>query len=70
MQGFDYEKAKSDLGVPDEFSVEAMVAIGRPGRMEDLPENLRQRESLSTVGRFPKRFPRESSLSPKMAPIC
>ena len=47
MQGFDYDRAKSELNVPDEFSVEAMVAIGRPGRKEDLPEALRERESPS-----------------------
>jgi nitroreductase len=45
MQGFDYEKAKSALKIPDGFRVEAMVAIGRPGRKEDLPEKLRERES-------------------------
>ncbi len=44
MQGFDYERAKKTLLIPDEYQVEAMVAIGRPGNKEDLPENLRERE--------------------------
>jgi nitroreductase len=44
MQGFDYEKAKSELNVPDGFQVEAMAAIGRPGKKEDLPEKIRERE--------------------------
>jgi nitroreductase len=44
MQGFDYDKAKRVLGVPDGFEVEAMVAIGKPGRIEDLSERLQARE--------------------------
>ncbi len=44
MQGFSYPRAKTELNIPDEFQVEAMVAIGRPGRTDALPENLRQRE--------------------------
>ena len=45
LQGFDYERAKTELKIPDGFRVEAMVAIGRPGKKEDLPENIQQRES-------------------------
>ncbi|HSU86695.1 MAG TPA: nitroreductase family protein [Chthoniobacterales bacterium] len=45
MQGFDYERARRDLGIPDEFQVEAMAAVGRPGRKEDLPDDLQQRET-------------------------
>ncbi|HEY1307454.1 MAG TPA: nitroreductase family protein [Vicinamibacterales bacterium] len=48
MAGFDYAKAKSVLGVPDDFTVEAMAAIGKPGRTEDLPEDFRARESPNT----------------------
>ena len=44
MQGFSYSRAKTELRIPDDFQVEAMAAIGKPGRIEDLPENLRQRE--------------------------
>ena len=47
MQGFDYERARVDLGIPEEFQVEAMAAIGRPGRIEDLPEQLQAREAPS-----------------------
>ena len=32
MAGFDYDRARSELGVPDEFHVNAMCAIGRPAR--------------------------------------
>ncbi len=47
MAGFDNERARKELGVPDDFSVCAMAAIGRPGRTEDLPENLRSIEAPS-----------------------
>lgn len=44
MQGFDYERAKATLNIPDGYRVEAMAAIGRPGDKESLPEELRKRE--------------------------
>lgn len=44
MQGFDYEKAKTDLGIPDDYTVEAMIAIGKPGKKEDLSPELQERE--------------------------
>jgi nitroreductase len=44
MQGFDYARAKSELHIPDEFEVHAMVAVGRRGNPEKLPEALRERE--------------------------
>jgi len=47
MQGFDYDKAASELGVTDEYQVEAMAAVGRPGNKEDLPPALQERESPS-----------------------
>jgi nitroreductase len=47
MEGFDYERARTELGVPQEFQVQAMVAIGKPGPMENLPERLQKRETPS-----------------------
>jgi nitroreductase len=47
MEGFDYERARTELGVPQEFQVQAMVAIGKPGPMENLPERLQKREAPS-----------------------
>jgi nitroreductase len=44
MQGFDYEKAAPELGVTDEYQVEAMAAVGRSGNKEDLPQALQERE--------------------------
>lgn len=48
MQGFDYDKAKEILSVPADYSVEAMIAVGKPGNKEDLPDYLREREVPST----------------------
>ncbi len=44
MQGFDYDAARETLGIPDGYAVEAMVAVGRPGRVEDLPAHQQPRE--------------------------
>ncbi len=44
MQGFDYDKAKKDLEVPDEYEVVAMIAIGKKGEKEKLSAELQQRE--------------------------
>ncbi len=44
MQGFDYDRAKVTLRIPDGYQVEAMIAIGRHGLKEELPEHLRERE--------------------------
>lgn len=44
MQGFSYDRAKEDLGVPDGYQVEAMAAVGRPGDPDDLPQDIRERE--------------------------
>ena len=51
MQGFDYAKAKTALGIPDDYRVEAMAAVGKPGDPALLPEKLRAREAPS--GRKP-----------------
>lgn len=45
MQGFDYGRAKTELGIPDEYQVEAMVAVGKPGERDSLPEKLREIET-------------------------
>ena len=51
MQGFDYERARAELNIPEGFRVEAMAAVGRPGDPSRLPESLREREAPS--GRKP-----------------
>jgi len=44
MEGFDYDKAKKDLEIPDDYTVEAMLAIGKKAPKENLPEELQKRE--------------------------
>ncbi|MGC2573793.1 MAG: hypothetical protein WA364_19945 [Candidatus Nitrosopolaris sp.] len=46
MQGFDYEKARIDLEIPDSFDVMAMIAIGKRGPKDNLPQQLQEREYL------------------------
>ncbi len=47
MAGIYFDLIKEKLGIPDDYSVEMMIAIGRPGKIEDLPEPLRAREKPS-----------------------
>ena len=47
MQGFDYERARIELRIPDDFKVEAMAAVGFPADPNVLPEQLRNNEALS-----------------------
>jgi nitroreductase len=47
MQGFDYERARTELNIPEGFHVEAMAAVGRPGDAAALPDKLREREAPS-----------------------
>jgi nitroreductase len=47
MQGFDYERARAELNIPEGFRVEAMAAVGRPGDPSTLPERTRDREKPS-----------------------
>jgi len=47
LQGFDYDGALRTLNIPDFFQVEAMIAVGKPGKKEDLPEGLQEREMPS-----------------------
>jgi nitroreductase len=44
MQGFDYEKARFGLEVPDLFDVMAMIAIGKRNPKENLPPGLQDKE--------------------------
>ena len=45
MEGFDYERARTELKIPEAFQVEAMAAVGKPGAKETLPEKLQAKES-------------------------
>jgi nitroreductase len=62
MAGFDRDKARTALKVPDDYAVEAMIAIGQPGDPADLPPELREREK--PTGRKPvSEFVREGHFS-------
>ncbi|BET26989.1 nitroreductase family protein [Limnobacter thiooxidans] len=42
--GFDREGARALLNLGDQWNVEVAIAVGHPGKPEDLPEDLRPRE--------------------------
>ena len=44
MAGYNAEPLRKELQIPDNYSTELMIAVGRPGAVEELPENLRERE--------------------------
>jgi len=48
MEGFNYDKARTELNVPDDYTVEAMFVVGRPGKKEDLSPELQKHEELTT----------------------
>lgn len=48
MEGFDYDKAREVFGIPDDYEILCMYAIGKPGRKEDLPAELQKQEVQST----------------------
>jgi nitroreductase len=47
MAGYINETLRETLGVSDEYQTEAMIAIGHPGNIADLPEKLQEREKPS-----------------------
>lgn len=47
MSGFDYERARTELHIPEHFKIEAMIALGRPGNKADLPEKMQAAETPS-----------------------
>jgi nitroreductase len=44
MTGFDFEKARDILQVPEEYELQALVAVGYQGPADALPDHLRERE--------------------------
>jgi nitroreductase len=47
MAGFSYEQTREKLQIPERYKVEAMVAVGKPGAVDQLPEKLQAREMPS-----------------------
>lgn len=63
MAGFDAQRARGVLDLPENLAVNIMIAVGHPGNLEDLPEKLREREQpngrrpvkeLIFKGRYPR----------------
>ncbi|MNO04609.1 hypothetical protein D3C81_2257070 [compost metagenome] len=61
MGGFDRERSQTLLEIPDDYEVQAVVAIGHQAARETLPEDLQAREQpspriplqrLAAAGRF------------------
>lgn len=47
MEGFDYEKAQHVCNIPDDYTIEALFAIGKPGSINNLPPELQKKEVMS-----------------------
>jgi len=47
MVGIDMDATRTELGIPDNFRIEAAVAVGRQGDPSVLPEKYREREKPS-----------------------
>jgi nitroreductase len=47
MGGFDVTRTRKELNIPEYFEVMAMVAVGQPGEIEDLPAYQQERERPS-----------------------
>ena len=43
----DYNKVQKALDLPEEFKIEIIIALGKPGNKEQLPVGLQERESFS-----------------------
>lgn len=59
MGGFNKETLRENLSIPDSQEIGAVIAIGLPGNIEELPDNLRERalsprsrKTLDEVCRF------------------
>lgn len=51
MAGIDFGKVPEALNLPEDVKIEAAIAVGKMGKLEDLPEDLQPREKPS--GRKP-----------------
>lgn len=54
MSGFDYEKLKEKFKVSDEFLIIATIALGFPGDINDLSEDLKEKEKPSNRHKLEK----------------
>ncbi|MBI2452114.1 nitroreductase family protein [Candidatus Pacearchaeota archaeon] len=64
MAGFDIEKAKKNLGIPENYHINCMIAVGKQGEIEkSIPERMQKSEKpnerkkvkdIVYEGRFPR----------------
>jgi len=54
MEGFDYDRTRIVLNIPQEYAIEALFAIGKPGNPQELPEPLQARERPSERKSIPE----------------
>ena len=47
MAGYNGEIVRKEFNVNDDYEIGLMIAIGKPGKIEDLPESLQEREKPS-----------------------
>jgi nitroreductase len=62
MAGFDRDRTRQELGIPDDYTVECMIAVGHPGLISQLPDGYRDADrqptsrkpiaDIATPGRF------------------
>lgn len=43
MEGFDYKRARSEFDIPDDYTIEALYAVGKPAPAHVLPEDMQAR---------------------------
>ncbi len=65
MEGFDYDKARKVLQIPEDYQIEAMAAIGKHATKEKLSAELQKKEvpsprrpvkQIVMKGKFEKRI--------------
>jgi nitroreductase len=44
LAGFNYQKMREMLNLNEDYKVEMMIAVGKPGKIEDLPDKYKERE--------------------------
>ena len=62
MAGFDYDKARAVLGVPEEFDILATIALGKRDDISILPPEVQAKEAIS-----PRRALSETIMEGKFA---
>jgi len=63
MGGFDRDRARDALAIPDDLEIEVFVAVGKQGDVASLPEWAKARETPSGR-RPPSEIVREGSFGP------